>query len=621
MQFLTSRIYPRWFVLLFDLLIITFSLYFAYLLRFNFVLLPRNQEYFILSLSILLPVRLCCILIFRTHADIVRYTGTQNAIQNVLALLTGSAIILIANLISYYGLNFKFLVPLSVLFIELFISTTLLLGYRLMMKVLWALNTHSGKERKNVLIFGAGQLGLTTKQVLERDTQQYYRVIGFVDDDEHKAKLKLEGAPIYHTSRLPELLATQDINQLIIAVQNISAERKKNIADVALHYNVQVSVVPPIEKWMNGQLSIRQLKAIRIEDLLERDVIAIDNKHVFNFFRNQTVLVTGAAGSIGSELVRQIVLYQPEKLLCVDRDENNLFYLMQQLEQYNKILQIVIADITDEEKMKSLFETYRPTTCFHAAAYKHVPLMEQFVCEAVRNNVFGTRILADLAHQYACERFVFISTDKAVNPSSVMGATKRMAEIYCQALNTHSKTLFITTRFGNVLGSNGSVISIFRQQIENGGPVTVTHPEVTRYFMTISEACQLVIEAATMGKGGEIFIFDMGQPVKIVDLATKMIRLSGLEPGKDIQIVFTGLRPGEKLFEELLNDKENSIPTYHQRIMIARVPQYDLDEVNYYLEALKDAVEHSDNLKIVQILKKAIPEYKSINSPYQALDV
>lgn len=620
MNFFFKRIYPRWFILIFDTLIITFSLYLAYLLRFNFTIDSKNLEYFQLSLLTLLPVRLLFIFIFRTHADIIRYTTTENALHNVLALLSGSFVILIANLFAYHILDFKFLVPFSILLIELFISTSLILGYRMFIKMAWMQIMHSGKEKKNILIFGASQLGLATKHVLEKDKEQFYNVVGFIDEDEQKIKMKLEGVPIYHTSKLPKLLASQNIYQLIIAAKNITAERKKNLVDIALQYNTKVSVVPPIEKWVNGQFSVKQLKSILIEDLLERDVININNNKVFNFFRKQIVLVTGAAGSIGSELVKQIALYNPQKVICIDRDENNLFYLKQQLQQYENIISPIIADITDEVKMQRIFDSFRPHTCFHAAAYKHVPMMEEFVSEAICNNIFGTIILADLAHKFNCQRFILISTDKAVNPSSVMGATKRFAEIYCQALNAHSQTRFITTRFGNVLGSNGSVISIFRRQIENGGPITVTHPEVTRYFMTNNEACQLVIEAATMGEGGEVFVFDMGQPVKIVDLAKKMIKLSGLELGKEIQIKYTGLRPGEKLCEELFNNSESYTPTYHKRILIAKVKQYNLEEVKKSINELKLAYQNGNNIEMIKILKQVIPEYKSQNSVYQILD-
>jgi FlaA1/EpsC-like NDP-sugar epimerase len=381
--------------------------------------------------------------------------------------------------------------------------------------------------------------------------------------------------------------------------------------------------VPPVSSWINGELSFKQIKKINIEELLERDPIKLDEENISRQVKNKHVLVTGAAGSIGSEIVRQLVRYKPSKIILLDQAESPLYEVEMELKEQMApgSFEIVIGDVRNRDRMHNLFRTFRPQIVFHAAAYKHVPMMENNPSEAVFTNVLGTKVMADLAVEFGAEKFVMVSTDKAVNPTNVMGASKRVAEIYTQALGKTAKTKFITTRFGNVLGSNGSVIPRFRQQIEKGGPVTITHPEITRYFMTIPEACQLVLEAGAMGNGGEIFIFDMGKSVKIVDLAKKMIKLSGLELDKDIKIAFTGLRPGEKLYEELLNDKEKTLPTHHAQIMIAKVKEYDLGEVSKEIESLISLFGSQNNNEIVRKIKNIVPEFISNNSEFEKLDV
>lgn len=617
--FIRSNV-PQWIILIFDLLICSASLYLAFLLRFNFKITDQELLRLQHSFMLVIPVRLLFFLIFRTHADIVRYTSTSDAVRILISLALGSVVFIGANILNFYGFHTRFIVPFSIILIDFFISIVFLIGYRVVVKLTWLEMKNPSRGKTDVIIFGAGESGLITKRALDRDAGMKYKVVAFIDDDDRKTGMKLEGVQIFHTAKLPELLASNSVAHLIISVQEISAERKKELADTALHFNTKILVVPPVFSWINGELSFKQIKKIKIEELLERDVIKLDNKQVAASLLGQTVLVTGAAGSIGSEIVRQVLLHNPENVICVDRSENGLFQLEMTLSKYKGNYSIIIGDINDQEKMKSVFSLYRPKVCFHAAAYKHVPLMEQHVAEAAKNNLFGTKVIANLAKEHECERFVMISTDKAVNPTSVMGATKRMAEIYIQSLSDQSKTKFITTRFGNVLGSNGSVIPLFRRQIENGGPVTVTHPEVTRFFMTIREACQLVLEAGAMGNGGEIFMFDMGKSVKIVDLAKKMIQLSGLTLGKDIQIVYTGLRPGEKLYEELLNNKENTIPTYHERILIAKVNQYNFSEVEQTFEDLQKYVVVNDETEIIRKIKKTIPEYKSHNSKFVKFD-
>jgi len=434
----------------------------------------------------------------------------------------------------------------------------------------------------------------------------------------------LEGTTIYGSEKLPELLKKNDVAQVILSIQTISAARRQEIIELCLENNARVLTVPPVQNWINGELSFRQIRKVRIEELLERDPIELHEDNIRKQLKGKNILVTGAAGSIGSELVRQIAKYEPGLLILLDNAESPLHDLQMELsDSIGKLnFEVVIGDIRSKERMENVFKTFRPQLVYHAAAYKHVPMMENNPSESILTNVLGTKITADLAVQYKVEKFVMISTDKAVNPTNVMGASKRIAEIYTQALNNKigTNTKFITTRFGNVLGSVGSVIPRFRQQIENGGPVTITDPEITRYFMTIPEACRLVLEAGCMGNGGEILIFDMGKSVKIIDLAKKMIQLSGLTLGRDIEIVTTGLRPGEKLYEELLNDKENTLPTHHEKIMIAKVPVYDFEQVSDDLDELVSLFDTQNNMKIVGKMKEMVPEYKSNNSVFEKLD-
>ncbi|MCB0540872.1 MAG: polysaccharide biosynthesis protein, partial [Bacteroidetes bacterium] len=437
------------------------------------------------------------------------------------------------------------------------------------------------------------------------------------------------GLKIYSGSGILGLLSTVEVDELVISVQNLSISRKNELVDTALKSGVRVLHVPPVNKWIKGELSTRQIQKINIEDLLGRETINLNNYYISQEVSNKRILITGAAGSIGSEIVRQLVGYLPERLVLFDQSESGVFALQQELKELplGEIkIEYLVGDITNYERLNSVFDTYKPQLVFHAAAYKHVPMMETNSTEAVLCNVQGTRILAEIAVKNEVDKFVYISTDKAVNPTNVMGASKRIGEMFVQSLNNlaekgvYSQTKFVTTRFGNVLGSNGSVIPLFKEQIAKGGPVTVTHPDITRFFMTIPEACQLVLEAAAMGKGGEIFIFDMGKSVKIKDLAEKMIRLSGFEPGSEIEIIFTGLREGEKLFEELLNDKENCINTHHRKIMIAKVIDHPFLKINSAIDEIIQLATDQKEVDMVQKMKKLVPEFISNESKFSKLD-
>jgi FlaA1/EpsC-like NDP-sugar epimerase len=482
------------------------------------------------------------------------------------------------------------------------------------------------KPTIGVLIYGAGYTGMLTKNVFQTDRSTNYKILGFIDDNESKIGKTIEGIKVYS---LPEVLdkfvGSNEGLEVIMAINNMSAKSKRKISDIFLDRGVVVKALPPVDKWVEGEFAMNQIHNVKIEDLLGREVIQMNNKRIGEEISGKVILVTGAAGSIGSEIVRQLIAYFPSKLVLVDQAESALYDLEYELAgkvPTNVQLIVNVADVSDTRRVSKIFNNHQPDIIFHAAAYKHVPLMENNPYEAIKTNVIGTRILAELASELGVEKFVMVSTDKAVNPTNVMGATKRLAEMYTQSMNQLEgvKTKFIATRFGNVLGSNGSVIPLFKKQIERGGPVTVTHPEITRYFMTIPEACELVLEAATMGQGGEVFVFDMGESVKIIDLAKKMITLSGLRVDKDIEIRYTGLRPGEKLYEELLNNDENTLPTHHPKILIAEVntPSYAYMEVA--TNDLNQLLSAGDNNAIVSKIKEIIPEYKSNNSVFETLD-
>jgi len=614
---------PSLLVLATDVIICLVALGIAYQLRFNFNVPDSEIITYIYVFPFLITVRLLSFLFVKTYKGIIRYTSTRDTVRILLTLLLGSGFMALSNVVSYQMIGI-YMVPFSIIIIEFLLSVFIMVTGRLVVKVIYMELKNPTSEKTGVLIYGAGEAGLITKRTLDRDKGTKYKVIAFVDDDPNKSGKKLEGITIHPITTLEKLLNKGEIKHLIIAIQNISPERKQIIIEAGLTHKINVFNVPPVSSWINGQLSFKQIRKVNIEDLLGRDPIQLHLQDIKKEIFNKTILVTGAAGSIGSEMVRQILPFSPKKIILVDLAESPLYELELELKDQSEIntqkVEAVIGDIRNKDRMRNVFNTFHPEIVFHAAAYKHVPLMEMNPSESILNNVLGTKNIADLSNEFEVKKFVMISTDKAVNPTNIMGATKRIAEIYTQSMNSISKTKFITTRFGNVLGSNGSVIPRFRKQIENGQTLTITHPDITRYFMTISEACQLVLEAGAMGEGGEIFIFDMGIPVKIDDLAKKMIQLSGLELGKDIQIKYTGLRPGEKLFEELLANEENTLPTHHKKIMIAKVKEYEFEKVTIDIKELIALFDAQNNDAIVSKMKNMVPEFISQNSEYEKLD-
>ena len=619
---LFQRNMPRWIIFFIDLGICLFSLILAYLVRFNFAIPKVEIDAFPFVFGVVLCIRASSFYFSKTYQGIVKYTSSKDAQRIFIVISLGSLIFIGVNCVFYFLINKTFPIPFSIIIIDYMATTFLMISLRVMFKALYLELTNPNKEKRSVIIFGAGESGIITKRTLDRDAGTKYKVLGFIDDDIKKQGKQLEGSTIYNINKLDSLLAENDVSNLIISVQNLSPAKKQQIVDICLNHDTKVLNVPPVSNWINGELSFRQIKKVQIEELLEREPIKLDKENIKKQLSNKTILVTGAAGSIGSEIVRQVIRFNPQKIILLDQAESPLYDM--EMELFDKYKQqsyeIVMGDIRNKERMENVFKTFKPEIVFHAAAYKHVPMMENNPSESIATNVSGTKNLADLSVQYKAEKFVMVSTDKAVNPSNVMGASKRIAEIYAQSLSKNSSTKFITTRFGNVLGSNGSVIPRFRQQIETGGPVTITDPNITRFFMTIPEACQLVLEAGAMGSGGEIFIFDMGESVKIVDLAKKMIKLSGLTLDKDISIIYTGLRPGEKLYEELLADQENTIPTHHKQIMIAKVKEYDFSSISTSINELIDMFSKQNNQSIVKKMKELVPEFKSKNSVYEKLD-
>lgn len=626
---------PRWVIFQIDVLICVASLVLAFLLRLNFEIELINWIDLSIALLLAISVKSIFFLITGSFAGIIKYTSVEDAKRIFQALSFSFLVIFLVNSLHYY-LKDAYIIPVSVLIIDYCVSMLCMCAIRILAKILyfeWKNQSHSQKK-VNIIIYGAGEAGVITKKTISQDKDNNMNVVAFLDDDPGKVRNTIDGIHIYQNNNenLVRLINQKKVEVLIIAIQDLSPEKKKDVIDTCLAFGIQARSIPPVQKWINGELSLKQIKDVNIEDVLGRAPIQLDKTRIKQEIEGKTIMITGAAGSIGSELTRQILLFSPKNMILIDQAESALYDLELELSElpYKINYQMRLCNITNSSRMEKLFRKFKPDIVFHAAAYKHVPVMEENPAEAVIVNILGTKILADLSAKYSVEKFIMISTDKAVNPTSVMGASKRIAEIYTQSLNNElastddgspiQNTRFITTRFGNVLGSNGSVIPRFRKQIAQGGPVTVTHPEITRYFMTIPEACQLVLEAGSIGEGGEIFLFDMGKSIKIVDLAKKMIKLSGLTLGKDIQLIYTGLRPGEKLYEELLSNEENTKPTHHPQILIAKTRNYSFALIKEQIFDLSTLLTLHNNEAIIMSMKKIVPEYISKNSIYEKLD-
>ncbi|MFD1613934.1 polysaccharide biosynthesis protein [Gelatiniphilus marinus] len=608
----------KWLVFAIDLSIVTITFFMAYLVRFNLTLNFDLQQ-FLIQIPLMLAIASFSFIAVGSFKSVIRHTGfadVVNIFKSVALIAATSVIIVLINRIT--NLIPGFTIPLSIIIVHSLLCFVALAGSRLLFKIVWKYLKIKLMASKNILIYGAGDLGITTYNTLLNNTTERYNVINFIDDDAKKKGKVINGIEICSVHKINQnYIESKGIEEIIIASQTIDSSKIIGLFD---SLSVKIKKVPPIEQWINDELNTSQIKQFQIEDLLGRPPIEFDNPNLQNEFNGETIIVTGAAGSIGSELVKQLSNFDVKELILVDQAESALYDVQQDLKRAGKHnFTAIVADIRDGLRIDTIFQNHKPTLVFHAAAYKHVPLMEQSPYEAIKINVNGTKLLADTASRYNVKKFVFVSTDKAVNPTSVMGATKRMAEMYISCLQKESKTKFITTRFGNVLGSNGSVIPLFKKQIENGGPLTLTHKDITRYFMTIPEASKLVLEAGTMGKGGEIFIFDMGESVKIFDLAKNMIKLSGLRNPEDIDIKITGLRPGEKLYEELLANGENTLSTYHKKIMISKTRELEYSKVKSEIEELCITNRFQNN-NIVMKMKNLIPEYKSKNSDFEKFD-
>ncbi|WP_224490201.1 polysaccharide biosynthesis protein [Robertkochia flava] len=613
----------KWIVLTMDTCLVVFTFFLVYFLRFGFSL-NFDLEVLAIQLPVIGFLALLSFIITGSYKGIIRYTGLRDLLKVTLAvgLITAFTVAVVLLNRSFTILE-NFTIPIFFIIMHAFVNFVALAASRLTFKLTYKYIMSDLRLMDRIVIYGAGDAGIMTYNALTNSIKQNIKVIAFIDDNKAKVGSSINGAPILsRTSFNKNFVQRYRINEVIIAIPDTTGNEFRQSINEIVDLVPQVKIIPPVDQWINGQIDLKQIKQVQLEDLLERSPIIIDNPELSIEFTGKTVLVTGAAGSIGSEIARQLTHFPLEKLICLDIAESALYDLQQEFKRAGKTdFRAIVSDVRDAHGMDAILGNYKPDIIFHAAAYKHVPLMEENPYEAVKINVAGTRILANTAVKHKVDKFVLVSTDKAVNPTNVMGATKRAAEIFIGALQRETNTTkFITTRFGNVLGSNGSVIPLFRKQLEQGGPLTVTHSEVTRYFMTIPEASQLVLEAGSMGQGGEIFIFDMGECVKIFDLAKNMIKLSGLRYPEDIDIKITGLRPGEKLYEELLANGEDTMPTYHEKIMISKVKDLDYQRLKAKIEALCVLNLYNDKNMIVAKLKQIVPEYISKNSDFTVLD-
>lgn len=616
---------PRWIVVLIDLSIAFFSLGLSYLIRFdlnaNFEVLHDEWNQTSWSIFFYFAIKFIVYFIFGIHKGLIRHTSMQDLKRIFKANATCSLLFLLIGLIRAFGFQSSYMFPNSILIMEFLFSLIFVLGSRFAIKLLYLESIKSSHEKENVLIYGAGTMGLIAKNTIENDTRNHQKIVGFLDNNTKLFGNRINGIPVYDVSKIESLNTDKPIDRVIIAIRNPEKMLLQSFIEKCLAMHIKVQRVPDPKTWVNGELTPQRITKIPIEDLLGRESIRLNQAALQNAFSKKTVIVTGAAGSIGNGLVKEIIQYAPSRLVLLDQAESPLYDLQQEIRGLNPSisLEFIVADVCEKSRVFEIFNEFHPHIVFHAAAYKHVPLMEENPKEAIKTNVFGTKNIMDAAISHNAESFVFISTDKAVNPTNIMGASKRIAELMIQSNINIQQPRFITTRFGNVLGSNGSVIPLFQKQIEEGGPITLTDENITRYFMTIPEACQLVLEAFNMGNGGEIYVFDMGESVKIIDLAKKMILLNGLEIDKDIQIKITGLRPGEKLYEELLANSDITMATHHPKILIAQTEMIDQD-FNTLLNTLNDSLSNVDNEFMVKTMKLIVPEYISKNSTFESLD-
>lgn len=620
-----SDSFPRFLILLFDIGIVIVS-YFLLLVLKNY----DNLETIVVgkTLKELIPVVIVYTLGFiisKSYMGMIRYSGFHDIVR--LIYITGMVFVVLSAAKFLLCGQFPVLLDyfptyMGLLFICMFTFMSLM-SSRLMVRRIYNEYLRPHARIINVVVYGAGDAGRITQNALYNDTNNQYTIKAFFDDSPKKIGKSINGVRVLNPSILTvDFIQRNKIDMMILAIPSISLKERKDIINMGVDLGLTVKSIPHINTWINGELTANQIQDVKIEDLLGREPISLSNKNVSRELKDKVVLVTGAAGSIGSEICRQVLHYSPKKLVLLDQAESPMYDLQFELKNNEPFknmgipMEFVIGNVKDKRKMKEVFERYNPQIIYHAAAYKHVPLMEEFPYEAVYVNVFGTKNVVDLAIEYKAEKFVMVSTDKAVNPTNVMGGTKRIAEIYAQSRQSET-TKFITTRFGNVLGSNGSVIPLFKKQLEKGGPLTVTDRNIIRYFMTIPEACSLVLEAGAIGENNNIFVFDMGKPVKIYDLAKKMIMLSHMP---EVEIEITGLRPGEKLYEELLATKENTMETENPKIMRAKVREYTKTEVDANIAELETIIASCDDYKIVGKMKNIVPEFKSNNSIYTALD-
>lgn len=617
---------PRWIVLIIDATIVMSTFIFTYLLRYNLFAQSVKINEMFLQLLTGLPFFILAVLIFKPHHGIIRHSSRHE----ILVLLKVHLIISTGFFaVSYFGhyYNHILMIPWSIILVHNFLSNSMTVTFRLIVPYVYQNLLAKPHDTINVMIYGAGVMGSIVHSVINKDGNIHYNIVGFVDDNSELWNRRVEGIKVYSPEdAFNKLVKEHKVHQMIFAISasRIELERKREMVDLCLNNHLKVKEVANPHTLLDDKFAIRQFKDLRIEDLLGREPILTKVEAISKGIYGKRVMVSGGAGSIGSEIVRQLVYLKPQSIIIVDQAESAVYDIQNEVIRLldETELACVVADVTDKIRMKKIFEKYRPQIIFHAAAYKHVPMMEMQPVEAVGNNVGGTKTLADLAVVYRVEKFVMISTDKAVNPTNIMGATKRICELYIQSLSKYPgmKTQFITTRFGNVLGSNGSVIPVFKRQIFNGGPVTVTHRDIIRYFMTIPEACNLVLEACFLGKGGEIYLFDMGSPVRIYDLAVRMISLSGLIPHEEIKIVETGLRPGEKLYEELLVNAEETLPTSNEKIMKAKIRPYNYQLSETRINELLHHLNDMNDWNLAAKMKEIVPEFKSNNSRFESLD-